>query len=30
MAMGLTPKELGLGRHIVSTKNLLSNASVRA
>lgn len=30
MAMGLTQKELGLGRHIVSTKNLLSKASVRA
>ena len=30
MAMGLTPKELGLGRHIVSTKKLLSKASVRA
>jgi succinate dehydrogenase / fumarate reductase cytochrome b subunit len=30
MAMGLTQKELGLGRHIVSTKKLLSKASVRA
>lgn len=30
MAMGLSPKELGLQRHIISTKGILDKASVRA
>ncbi len=30
MAMGFTPKELGLGQHIVSTKSLIEKASIRA
>jgi succinate dehydrogenase / fumarate reductase cytochrome b subunit len=29
MAMGISPKELGLGKHIVSTKALLDKASIR-
>jgi succinate dehydrogenase / fumarate reductase cytochrome b subunit len=29
MAMGISPKELGLQRHIISTKGLLNKASVR-
>ena len=30
LAMGLSPKELGMGRHIVSTKQIVQKASVRA
>ncbi len=30
LAMGLSPKELGLGQHIVSTKAVVGKASVRA
>ena len=30
LAMGLSPKELGLQRHIISTKGILDKASVRA
>jgi len=29
MAMGISAKELGLGKHIVSTKALLDKASIR-
>ena len=29
MAMGISPKELGLGKHIVSTKAILDKASIR-
>jgi succinate dehydrogenase / fumarate reductase cytochrome b subunit len=30
MAMGISPKDLGLGKHIVSTKAILDKASIRA
>ena len=30
LSMGIPPKELGLQRHIVSTKGILAKASVRA
>ena len=30
LAMGLSPKELGLGQHMVSTKSIVGKASVRA
>ena len=30
LAMGLSPKELGLGQHMVSTKSVVGKASVRA
>ena len=29
LAMGISPKQLGLERHIVSTKSVLQKASVR-
>ena len=29
MAMGISPKELGLSKHIVSTKEILDKASIR-
>ena len=30
LAFGFTPKELGLGKHIVSTKSIIEKASIRA
>ena len=30
LAMGLPPKQLGMGQHIISTKPLLEKASVHA